>query len=79
MSNYKELIEQFKDVYPEGLQATTLNGVLTSTYALYLRDQKIYVFKMEDNFSFEPHMGYTEDEFLKEFEGVQWKVELVIG
>lgn len=32
-----------------------------------------------DDFSFEPHLGYTEDAFLKEFEGVEWKVELVIG
>ncbi len=33
-------------VSPEGLQATTRNGVLTSIYALYLRDEKIYELRM---------------------------------
>lgn len=72
------IIKQLKTISPEGLEVTTRNGVLTSTYALYLRVEKIYVFRMEDDFSFEPHLGYTVDEFLKEFEGVEWKVELVI-
>jgi hypothetical protein len=73
------IIKRLKSVSPEGLEVTTRKGLLTSTYALYFRNSTIYVFRMEDDFSFESHLSYTEDAFLKEFEGVEWRVRMVIG
>jgi len=73
------IVDQLKTVSPEGLEVTSRNGMETSTYAMYLREATIYVFRMEDDFSVEPHVTYTEDAFLNEFDGVEWRVRRVIG
>ena len=74
----KLIIIRLKTVFPEGLEVSTRKGMMTNTYALFMRDATIYKFKMLDDFAVEPHLTYSEDAFINEFDGIEWTVRRVI-
>lgn len=73
------VINKLDEVHPEGLQLSCRMGALISTSALYKKDQKIYLFKMEDDFIFKKNVGYEREEFLSEFLDRLWTIEMIIS
>jgi hypothetical protein len=74
-----ELIQRLEKVSPDGFQISYRHGILNSTKAIYIRKEKIYLFNMEDKFSFRPDSGYEKNEFIEIYNGCSWILEDVIG
>ena len=75
--NTISLIEKLKTIiFPDGFELSVRHGILSSTKAIYLKDELIYLFNMEDEFDFNPkQFGYSEYEFLKEYGNYFWTIE----
>lgn len=71
----KELLENLENAYPEGLQVSCRMGLLSVTKAIYLKNSKVYLFAMEDNFSFKKENGFSKEEFLREYSTYYWLIE----
>jgi hypothetical protein len=75
----EELIQKLERVSPDGFQISYKNGLLNSTKAIYIKKGKIYLFNMEDNFSFKKNSGYKEVDFIELYHGCLWVIEDTIG
>ncbi|HEK19771.1 hypothetical protein [Mucilaginibacter sp.] len=79
MISTNQLIEELKRINPEGLQVSTKVGLLNSTKAVYFKDNKFYIFRIEDAFSFNKSNGYTEKELTEKYGNYIWRIEEVIS
>lgn len=79
MISTEKLIQNLKEVNPDGFQISYRIGLLNSTNAIYMRNGKIYLFRMEDNFAFKQYSGYPIIAFLEEFKNYHWLIEETIS
>lgn len=77
--NTETLIRKIKEIEPEGVQVQRKTGFLSTTSAVYYRNNMIYRFLMEDDFIFSSENGYTEEEFLMTYKNWYWEIELLIN
>lgn len=79
MVSTNDLIAQLEEISPDGFELSCKFGVLTSTKAIYIKNSKIYLFNIEDKFSFNKKHGYNKEEFLAEYANYYWEIEFTIS
>ncbi|MFC3811627.1 hypothetical protein [Lacihabitans lacunae] len=73
-----ELIIKLEEITPEGLEVLLHIGVLTTTKAVYLKNELIYIFHMEYDWDFKTNEGFSKKEMLEKYPKTRWKVKQVI-
>ncbi len=77
--NIQELIENLKKSNSEGFQIQKQNGILTSTWLIYLKKDKYYYFDINQKIEFIEQYCYTEIELIKEFSCGKFNIEEFIN
>ena len=77
--NIQVIIDNLKKGNSEGLQIQKQNGILTSTWLIYLRKDKYYYFDINQKIEFTKEYCYTESELLTEFTNAHYKIEEIIS
>ena len=77
--NIQVIIDNLKKGNSEGLQIQKQNGILTSTWLIYLRKDKYYYFDINQKIEFTKEYCYTETELLVEFANANYKIEEFIN
>jgi hypothetical protein len=77
--NIQELIENLKKSNSEGFQIQKQNGILNSTWLIYLKKDKYYYFDINQKIEFIEQYCYTETELLKEFINGKFNIEEFIN
>ncbi len=75
----QELINELKLIQPQGFEVSLKLGILQITKMVYFRKNKIFVYTNEFNFEFDDCDGLTLEEFLKQFQGNKWEIEMAIN
>jgi hypothetical protein len=73
------IIDNLKKSNSKGLQIQKQNGLLKSTWLIYLQKDKYYYFDINQKIEFSKEYCYTETELLVEFENANYKIEEFIN
>ena len=79
MISTQKLIDELEEIKQEGFQVSCRMGLLNTTKAVYIYQSQIFLFNMEDKFSFKKGMGYSRNEFLEEYGNYYWLIEETIS
>ena len=74
-----ELIEKVKKITPLGFEVLLRMGALTSTKAIFFRNEKYYLFNMDEDFLFDSEDGYLQSDFLCKYSDWLWTTEQIIS
>lgn len=77
--NIQLIVDNLKKGNSEGLQIQKKNGILTSTWLIYLRKDKYYYFDINQKIEFTKDYCYTEAELFLEFANANYKIEEFIN
>ncbi len=77
--NIHEIIENLKKGSSEGLQIKKQNGILTSTWLIYLKDNNYYYFDINQKIEFIEQYCYTEIELISEYNNSKFIIEEFIN
>ena len=77
--NIQELIENLKKSNSEGFQIQKQNGILNSTWLIYLKADKYYYFDINQKIEFIEQYCYNEIELIKEFSSGKFNIEEFIN
>ena len=69
------IIDNLKKSNSEGLQIHKRNGILTSTWLIYLKENNYYYFDTNQKIEFIEQYCYTEIELINEFNNSQFIIE----
>ena len=79
MISTSKLIEELERISPNGFQLSYKFGLINSTKAIYYKYPQIYIFNINEDFTFNKRNGYNKREFMKEYHNCYWEIELVIS
>jgi len=74
-----EVLNQLNSSSERGFQLTKRNGILNSTWLIYLEEDFYYYFDIVESIIFNEKHKYSEDEFLKEFENSYFEIDCECG
>jgi hypothetical protein len=77
--NIQVIIDNLKKDNSEGLQIQKQNGLITSTWLIYLKNDKYYYFDINQKIEFIEQYSYTETELIKEFSNSKFNIEEFIN
>lgn len=77
--NTNEIIQKLKEIKPSGYEVSLRMGCLTLTKYLFYKRSRFYLFSIDQFWIFSWDDGYTELEFLDEFETWIWHVDQIIN
>lgn len=77
--NIQVIINNLKKSNSEGLQIQKLNGIITSTWLIYFKNNKFYYFDINQKIEFIKQYCYTETELIKEFSNGKFNIEEFIN
>jgi hypothetical protein len=77
--NTIQILEKLKINEPDGLEVTLCMGILSTTKCIYFRKGLVYIFLMEQKFTFNKEAGMTEEYFLNKHLKWMWEVEQIIS
>jgi hypothetical protein len=75
----QELIKNLKKSKSKGFQIEKTNGILSSTWFIYFKNDKYYYFDINQKIEFRKEYCYTESELLTEFASANYKIEEFIN
>ena len=73
--NTSEILSRLKIKSETGLQLTKRNGLLSSTWLIYLRNGFYYYFDISEKIIFDENHKYSEEQFLKLFENSYFEID----
>lgn len=73
--NTEQLIANLKNTEPNGLQVSIRKGFLNFTRAIFLKNNRVYIFDFEENWTFDIKYGYSKEEFILNNNSCIWKIE----
>jgi hypothetical protein len=73
--NIQVIIDNLKKDNSEGLQIQKQNGIITSTWLIYFKNDKYYYFDINQKVEFIEQYSYTETELIKEFSNSKFIIE----
>ena len=77
--NIQVIIDNLKKSNSEGLQIQKQNGIITSTWLIYFKNNKYYYFDINQKIEFRKEYCYTKSELLTEFASANYKIEEFIN
>jgi hypothetical protein len=77
--NIQIIIDKLKKDNSEGLQIQKQNGIITSTWLIYFKNDKYYYFDINQKIEFIEQYSYTEIELIKEFSNSNFNIEEFIN
>jgi hypothetical protein len=77
--NIQEIIDNLKKDNSKGLQIQKQNGIITSTWLIYFKNDKYYYFDINQKIEFIEQYSYTETELIKEFSNSKFNIEEFIN
>jgi hypothetical protein len=77
--NIQIIIDNLKKSNSEGLQIQKQNGILTSTWLIYLKENNYYYFDINQKIEFIDQYCYTEIELISEFNNNKFIIEEFIN
>lgn len=77
--NTTQLLNELKKVAPDGFEISANMGLLSTTKAMYFKNELVFIFLMEYDFIFDPEIGLSPEEFKKEYKNWMWKIEQIIS
>ena len=75
----QEIITELKNTKSEGFQLEKRNGILTSTWLIYKKNEFYYYFDINQKIEFTDDYKYSEEEILEEFKNANFEIELSIS
>ena len=73
--NIQLIIDHLKKSNSKGLQIQKQNGIINTTWLIYLRENNFYYFDINQKIEFIEQYCYNELELLKEFSNANFKIE----
>ncbi|MEI6864643.1 hypothetical protein [Flavicella sp.] len=73
--NTPEILSILKCNSEIGLQLTKRNGLLNSTWLIYLKNGFYYYFDISEKISFDENHKYSEEQFLKQFKNSYFEID----
>lgn len=70
-----EILSRLKIKSEMGLQLTKRNGLLSSTWLIYLKDGFYYYFDISEKIIFDENHKYSEEQFLEQFENSYFEID----
>jgi hypothetical protein len=77
--NINELITVLNLNNVIGLQLSKRNGILSSTWLLYKKNNSYYYFDINQKIEFVDRFKYSEEELIKEFRNSIYSIDLAIN
>lgn len=63
----------------EGYQLSKRNGILSSTWLLFKKDECYFYFDINQKIEFIDKYKYSEEELLEEFKGFEYYIDVTIS
>ena len=73
------IIDNLKKGNSEGLQIQKQNGIITSTWLIFFKNDKYYYFDINQKIEFIKQYCYTETELISEFNNSKFIIEEFIN
>ncbi|PHS66847.1 MAG: hypothetical protein COB12_05280 [Flavobacterium sp.] len=73
--NTSEIISRLKIKSEIGLQLTKRNGLLSSTWLIYLKNGFYYYFDISEKIAFDENHKYSEEQFLEQFKNSYFEID----
>lgn len=70
-----EILSRLKIKSEIGLQLTKRNGLLSSTWLIYLKNGFYYYFDISEKIIFDENHKYSEEQFLEQFENSYFEID----